>query len=270
MNKEKKVRQHKVLSNPIAAMFLLMIWGLAFYQLIGGIFQIALGARFTGYAAALAAVLALVIHKAWFAPEFKGAIGAPGFRSKDVMVAFFGFAAIIIALDLIGFIGHEVAFSLTILGNALMAGIGEEMAIRVLPISVMMRDWMDEKHIPIAAYSTAVIFGLVHFANMGNGAGFVDTLFQVIVAIGFGVMFAAVYLRTGNILLCMILHTAHDLLVFMIVGVTSSSGVIQGTSGFDMVTDLVIGVLGVVVGTYLIRKSVRADIVEVWKERWSR
>lgn len=38
---------------------------------------------------------------------------------------------------------------------------------------------------------------------------------------------------------------------------------------YDMITSIIIGVIGIAVGTYLIRKSVRADIVEVWKERWN-
>lgn len=35
------------------------------------------------------------------------------------------------------------------------------------------------------------------------------------------------------------------------------------------ITSIIIGIVGAVVGTYLIRKAVRSDIVTVWKERWS-
>lgn len=78
-------------------------------------------------------------------------------------------------------------------------------------------------------------------------------------------MLGACYIRTGNILLCMLLHTAHDMLNFMLVEVTDSIWI-----SYDMITSIIIGVIGLAVGTYLIRKSVRADIVEVWKERWNR
>lgn len=61
------------------------------------------------------------------------------------------------------------------LGTAVMAGIGEEI-------------------------------GLVHFLNLLKGAALSDTIWQCISAVGIGVIFGAIYLRTGNIVLCMILH----------------------------------------------------------------
>ena len=266
---EKKVSNHKILNNPIAAWTLLTLWGYFLYQIIAAIFMMVLGDNFIGYGAAIGAIIALVIHKAWFSPEYKGSIGVPVFRSKDIKYAFIFIAVLIVVLDLLSFVGNEVGFSMVSLGTALMAGIGEEMYARTLPISVMMRDWMDEKHIPFIAYSTAIIFGLIHFINMTGGASLEDTLVQVVIATGLGVMFAALYLRTGNILLCMILHTVHDMLGFMVVGSTDINGVLQGLSSFDVIASFIIGIAGFIVGTYLIRKSVRADIVNVWKERWS-
>lgn len=270
MSKEKKVRKHKVLDHPIAALFLLLLWSMTFYQVFGVITQGLLGVNFTGFGAAVGAVIALFIHKAWFSPEFKGAVGKPGFRAKDVKIAFVVFAVMLILMDIANFFGNEVAFLMASLGTALMAGIGEEMALRVLPMSVMMRDWMDEKHIPFVAYSTSILFGCIHFLNILKGAAVSDTIFQFISAVGIGVIFGAIYLRTGNIVLCMILHAIHDMLAFMVVGATDASGVILKMSTYDAATAVIVGVVGFVIGTYLIRKSVRSDIVEVWKERWSR
>lgn len=264
------MKNHKILDHPIVAMILLMSWGAFFYQTVGVIFKRALGDDFTGYGAAVGAVIALIIHKVWFLPEFKGAVGIPKIRKKDTGCVFLIFAVMIIAMDLFSFIGHEVAFTLSGLGVALMAGLGEEMFIRVLPISVMMRDWMDEKHIIFISYSTAVIFGIIHFMNIGGGASLEITLIQVLSATGIGVMFAAFYLRTGNILLCMILHTVHDMLALMLVGTTDNMGIVKNLSTFDAITSIIIGVVGLILGTFLIRKSVRSDIVEVWKERWVR
>ena len=269
MSKEKKVRNHKVLSHPIKALFLLLLWGMTIYQIFGIIVQGVLGENFTGFGAAIGAVVALYIHKAWFAPEFKGSVGKPGFPAKDVMYAFWGFTVMIIGMDIFNLVTHEVALEMAAIGTAIMAGIGEEMSLRVLPMSVMMRDWMDEKHIPFVAYSTSILFGLVHFINILKGAALSDTIFQFISAVGIGVMFGAIYLRTGNIVLCMILHALHDILALMVVGATDSNGVILEMSTFDAITSVIVGVVGIALGTYLIRKSVRADIVKVWKERWS-
>lgn len=260
----KRVRNHKILNRPIVAFILLMLWGYVFYQIIGSIFLISLGDNYLGYGAAVGAIIALVIHKAWFSPEFKGSIGIPKFRSKDIKYAYFLLTSVTVVIDLIPLVENGYSFSFVSLGTALMAGIGEEMFVRALPISVMMRDWMDDKHIPFITYSTAIIFGLIHLINLTGGESLGDTLAQVVVATGMGVMFGACYIRTGNILLCMLLHTAHDMLNFMLVDVTDSVWV-----SYDMITSIIIGVIGIAVGTYLIRKSVRADIVEVWKERWN-
>ncbi len=140
--KVKKAKKHGVLSHPILAMILLMFWGFIFYSVFAAIAEIGLGEEYGGWGAAIGAVLALIIHKAWFRPEFKGSIRKLGFPSKDVKIAFLGFSAFVLIIDVLGFIGHEIAFTIPNLGLALMAGIGEEMFVRVLPISVMMRDWM--------------------------------------------------------------------------------------------------------------------------------
>lgn len=38
---------------------------------------------------------------------------------------------------------------------------------------------------------------------------------------------------------------------------------------YDAVTLVIVGVVGIAFGTYLIRKSIRADFIKVLKERWS-
>lgn len=268
MCKKKKIRKHKILKHPIVAMILLLMWGLLFYQTIGEVFSIFFGVDFFGWVSALAAILALFIHKSWFSPEFKGAIGDVRIRDKDVKFVILGFMAILFIFDLGSFVGHEVALTMANLGLAIMAGIGEEMNIRVLPISVMMRDWMDEKHIPFITYSTSAAFGLIHLVNLLSGAPIDGTIVQIVAAFGIGVIFAAIYLRTGNILYCIFIHTVTDILCVMVVG-TTEEGIIQSVSTYDMVTSIIIGILGTVLGTYLIRKSVRSKIVEVWKERWN-
>ena len=267
--KNKKIKKHSVLNHPILALFLLMFWGTFFYSISSAIFQMALGEDYSGWGAALGAVIVLVIHRLWFSPEFKGAVRVQGLGSKDVRIAFWCMAMLVLIIDLLGFVGHEIKFTIPNLGLALMAGIGEEVSVRVLPISVMMRDWMDEKHIPFIAYSTAVLFGLFHLLNVLVGAPFDVTVIQIIMAIGLGIFFAALYLRTGNIMLCIIFHTIHDMLGFMVVGLTEN-GVIQSLSVFDAASSLAFGLVAAIFGIYLIRKSVRAKIVSVWEERWNR
>lgn len=274
--KVKQKKKHKILSHPILATILLIIWGLFFYSVGGeviGYIAERCGFKYakelTGFACAAFALLALWNHKSHFKPEYKGSFANIWFPAKDLKIAYLAYFAALAIVDMYGFIGNSVQVTANALALACMAGFGEEMAVRALPISVMMRDWMDEKHIPFAACFTAVLFGAVHFMNISAGAAVDVTIIQFIFATGIGIFFAAVYLRTGNLWLTIIMHTVHDFLGFIIVGATSESGVILEISTFDAVASIILGVVATVLGLYLVRKSVRGQIVEIWKERWS-
>lgn len=117
----KKVRNHKILNQPIVALILLMLWGYVFYQIIGGIFLISLGDNYLGYGFAIGAIIALAIHKAWFSPEFKGSIGIPKFCSKDIKYTYLLFAAMTIVIDLIPLVENGYSFSFVSLGTTLKA-----------------------------------------------------------------------------------------------------------------------------------------------------
>lgn len=288
-----KRKQHKILDRPILGGLLLMLWGYLFYQLGTVIGSVAgtlgmvasspakflsgepitmesMGPAFTAayYAGAVFGILGLIIHRLWFRTEFKGCFSKNFFRGRDVLICFAVAAAVIIGMDIAADVTNELEFTFTNLGIALMAGICEEMSIRVLPVSVMMRGWMDEKHVPAIAVITSVTFGLVHFTNMLSGASFVDTLVQVIMAIGIGIFFAAVYLRTANILPCILFHFTHDFLALLVKG-SYNMGVITKLSAGDIIISLGVGVLCTAIGLFMLRKSVRQDIVNVWREQWS-
>lgn len=277
-----KKRKHFILDHPVTAGILLTIWGILFYQLssIAGAIVGSFAAAFShsdvietsyiyGYFfGAAAGIIALVIHRLWFLPEFRGCFSKTLFRSKDVLICFAVFAGIMLGSDIIGDLTEKTSFTLAGLGISLMAGICEEMAVRVLPVSVMMRDWMDEKHVPACLWISSLTFGLFHFINMTQGASFSDTLVQVIMATGLGAFLGSVYLRTGNILLCMTFHFLHDFLALLVEGSYDISGVIQELSVESVIMSLFVGIIGTVLGLYLTRKSVRDDIVSVWRERW--
>jgi len=283
-----KKREHKILDKPVLAAILLMIWGVLWYSLIGGVPGAIAGGIIAGasgitdtetvtgyvsaatsFSAAAAAILGLVMHRIWFAGEYRGSVHGKLFRGKDVMISWLVLFGVTVITDIIGLALTGVEFKVSAVAVALMAGIGEEMAIRVLPVSVMMRDWMDEKHIPAALWFSSVAFGLIHLENILSGAGVAITIVQVIMAVGIGVFFAAIYLRSGNILMCMIFHVVHDFICLLAKNVYSASGVAESGSAFDMVSSLILGAAACALGIYMTRKSVRSDIVSVWRERWN-
>lgn len=94
--------------------------------------------------------------------------------------------------------------------RGLESGIVEEIQFRGIAISYVMSFKNTKKQAVFCLLYSAFIFGNFHFINLFYGGTFLSTLGQVIVAIGFGLYFGAVYLRTGSIIPGVILHGLFD------------------------------------------------------------
>lgn len=209
MGKEKtKVKAHKILKKPVLAAILLMIWGFVMPMA----FSVHLSNKNVQYFVIVVTGLLLYgVHKLWFRPEFKGCF-CKNFGNREINKFYIIVAIVDVLLMIIGLAITGIASpTLTTLLMAIEAGVVEELAFRALPQSVMMRDWMDEKHIMFTAVFTSIIFGGIHAANAVAGADGMSTVFQVFSAFAMGMFFSAVYLRTGNILYTVIFHAVHDL-----------------------------------------------------------
>ena len=62
----------------------------------------------------------------------------------------------------------------------------------------------------MTALISSALFGLIHLANLLEGAGVVETLMQVGYSFLIGGMCSIVLLKTRNILPCILLHTIFD------------------------------------------------------------
>jgi hypothetical protein len=85
----------------------------------------------------------------------------------------------------------------------------------------------------------------------------------------FGIFFSAVYLRTGNIWPLIIVHSLHDLLAFSASAGITAMGVGEfpdWTTGYLILIEAAMAVCGL----YMLRKSKRAEIIELWDRKWSR
>lgn len=265
MAKEKKVRTHKVLDKPVRAAILLMIWGF----LVPSIATQVASNEDAGYVGmAIIGILLYGVHKWWFRPEYKGSF-SKNFGNKEVNRLFIIVAVVDLIVIIIGFMITGIASpAVAMLIKAIVAGVVEELAFRALPLSTMMRKWLDEKHIMFAVIFTSVFFGLIHGANILAGADKMSTVMQIVFAFTMGMFAAAVYLRTGNIWYTVVFHAVHDWFSFLTPGV--ETGIVTvGASVHDLILSGIISIVQLAVALYLLRKSVRADIVEVWKERWS-
>ena len=67
----------------------------------------------------------------------------------------------------------------------------------------------NKKGVYLATFLSSLLFGVIHLGNL-NGSNTISTITQVIYATFFGMLFAVIYYRSGNLLSCIILHGLVD------------------------------------------------------------
>ena len=95
--------------------------------------------------------------------------------------------------------------------DCLLIGAFEEIAFRgTLFLAVLKRHRASTKQIFLTVALSSAVFGLSHLANLLEGAGIGATLLQVGYSFLIGGMCSIVLLKTGNLLICILLHTIFD------------------------------------------------------------
>lgn len=270
-----KKKEHKILDHPVLGYFLLLIFVNLFMQ-IGTVPDFFIGTLVPGYASdsgalgvgvALFSLIPVLIFNRRFSPDFKGVLG-----SKNLKTAFL----IMLPCLIIHYIGSIISWCRFGMGNVVIAflratapGFSEEIMFRGLGISNYMRTIKSEGQIRTIFWLSSVVFGLVHILNILVGGDVFSVLIQVLFAVGIGMLFGAVYLRTGNLWATIIAHTGMDFLEFIRVDVEASGGVMTGMGIGDWVT-VVAAVVAGVIGFKMTDKKYHSQIMEVWDEKWSK
>lgn len=151
----------------------------------------------------------------------------------------------------------------------LTPGITEEILCRIIPLSLVMRS-PDRKKLMLPAVTfTSLIFGICHIVNIFSGADPVTTLFQVLYATGTGFLFGAVYIRTGNPWITIILHSMTDTIFFLRSDAQLSGGVLsQSTGSVDGIILLIYAVLYFLNAYLVFRKNKDGGAEERWALIW--
>ena len=149
-------------------------------------------------------------------------------------------------------------------------GITEEGICRVILMGIMMHLAQGRKNrLVLAVGLSSGIFGLLHLINIFSGAPVVVTLFQVMYATAIGLLFAAVYARTRNIIATMIIHSlidaSGDFYVPFYPNLSSANEQIaQSMTTKDVVIQVGITVLCLAIGLYLLRPAKHHEIEAHW------
>ena len=91
----------------------------------------------------------------------------------------------------------------------------EEILFRGMIIPNFMRLFNGPKGIWISLFVSSFIFGLIHVANVFAGADLGTSIFQAGYAFCLGLLFASIFIRTGNLWPCIILHGLIDAFAMM-------------------------------------------------------
>lgn len=214
------------------------------------------------------ALVTLLIHRLWFRPEFKGILFrgfAQALRCCPVILIYW------LLLCMPDFMDGNFpqTFNLKVISLAVTAGFSEEVIFRGLPLSYLKRQLRAEKQIPLIVFVTGAVFGLTHITNILMGASVSASFVQGLDATCIGIFFGAVFMRSGNILVPMLLHLLHDMLLLSFQEADEVSAVLtENASLSDIPTFLLCAGLAAF-GFFLIRKSRRSEICKMWSETWS-
>ncbi len=95
--------------------------------------------------------------------------------------------------------------------QSLCVGLFEELVFRgVFFLELLRRKRASTKQIFFVTVLSSAAFGLIHLANLLEGAGIVPTLMQVGYSFLIGGMCSIVLLKTGDLIQCILLHSVYN------------------------------------------------------------
>ena len=154
------------------------------------------------------------------------------------------------------------------LSMALGAGFFEETIFRGVTIPLAMRYLKSKNRMYIIVGITAMIFGILHIGNIVQGANPTMAVIQGISTIFGGFLYAAVYLRSGSILVPIFAHALYDYMCFVTDPTLDNGIMTSGTVTIGVILSVVVFVIAGIWSLYLIRPAMRDKIQTLWNEKW--
>ena len=267
MSKEIKPRKHVLCEKaPIVAMILAAVLALLVLTIPNFFVDGAIG----DLVSSAVAVVFLLAYTKWFAPEFKG-VFKTSHLATGLAVIWLPFLFKTIGQYIGNVIDFGFYFKPTFLAFAMAvaAGFYEETVFRGVTIPIGMRYIKSEKRIGILVVLTALTFGLMHIGNIMSGASVTMAIIQGIASIFSGMVFIAAYLRTGNILIPIIMHGVFDYMCFT-TDASLDDGIMTSTTvSSSIIIAIIVDVIAGLWALYLIRPAKWDEIQAIWDEKWS-
>lgn len=112
-----------------------------------------------------------------------------------------------------------------------LVGYAEEVFLRGIVLNLLIQRFSKTgRGVLGAVLISSIIFGLAHFSNLAAGANLESVCVQVIEAVVLGIIFAAIYLRSNNIWVTIILHGLMDFASLQGSGIFDQGDLVDGIS----------------------------------------
>ena len=152
---------------------------------------------------------------------------------------------------------------LTFLLSMMMVGVAEEFAFRGVIAQTLLEHYGTSRGgIWKACIVSGLLFGAGHLTNILGSEPF-GVLMQCLFAAALGVLFAAIYFRTGNLWVTVFLHGMMDISSMLIGGLYGTTTLAESVSGYN-ITMLYSVVLYLVPLAFLLRKKKLPEVQLYW------
>lgn len=152
---------------------------------------------------------------------------------------------------------------LTFLLSMMMVGVAEEFVFRGVIAQTLLEHYGTSRGgIWKACIVSGLLFGAGHLSNILGSEPF-GVLMQCLFAAALGVLFAAIYFRTGNLWVTVFLHGMMDISSMLIGGLYGTTTLAESVSGYN-ITMLYSVVLYLVPLAFLLRKKKLPEVQFYW------
>lgn len=174
-------------------------------------------------------------------------------------------AAVVQGYEL-NFAAASVAFVLLML----LVGVTEEIVARALIAETFLEHFGISREGALkAALASGVIFGAMHLTNAIAG-DLPGTMIQASLCVTAGVLYAAVYFRSGNLWSIVLIHGLNDVAAGTVEWLFNGGAYLPTASTAiepsDLVIPIIIGVLDLVAAFYVLRPKKADEIRQAWPE----
>ena len=143
---------------------------------------------------------------------------------------------------------------LSFFANMMLVGVAEEFLFRGVVAETLLEHFGTSRGgIWKACLLSGVLFGCAHLSNLFTSAP-LGVLMQCVFATSLGVLYGAIYFRTGNLWVTVFLHGGMDILSMLMGGLYGTETVAESVSGYD-ITMLSSVLVYLIPAAFLLRKK---------------